>query len=161
MISYFPINFYPRSHVGNDMLYASAVTPVILFLSTFPRRERLEKGTLLPGAGYFYPRSHVGNDGWEQPKKPMADHFYPRSHVGNDTAQEHAVRVVNGFLSTFPRRERPGSTCLRRAHTNFYPRSHVGNDRYYRMGVSRWTGHFYPRSHVGNDRNSFCYKIFY
>ena len=34
-------DFYPRSHVGNDLTMASALAEFYAFLSTFPRRERL------------------------------------------------------------------------------------------------------------------------
>ena len=79
------IHFYPRSHVGND-----------------GRRW----DSYIWGSN-FYPRSHVGNDLRRSTALPITRHFYPRSHVGNDWILPLMSSVIDAFLSTFPRRERP------------------------------------------------------
>ena len=98
--------FYPRSHVGNDLVPS--------------KRCRITR--------YFYPRSHVGNDSIGRRVEFVQFNFYPRSHVGNDSALEGKPSVLMIFLSTFPRRERLDSIVDDIANCDFYPRSHVGND---------------------------------
>ena len=78
------MNFYPRSHVGNDCW----------------RFRNCQS------YGYFYPRSHVGNDGRVQvdsPKRPKFLSTFPRRE------RRPGSWPLLGwlkFLSTFPRRER-------------------------------------------------------
>ena len=55
-------HFYPRSHVGNDDGVRQLEDAGFTFLSTFPRRERLQTNGEAVGGTDFYPRSHVGND---------------------------------------------------------------------------------------------------
>ena len=79
-----------------------------IFLSTFPRRERhirFMNDVII--YRYFYPRSHVGNDASWLFQRMYCSYFYPRSHVGNDIWQRRRAVRSQGFLSTFPRRERP------------------------------------------------------
>ena len=111
-----------------------STTSIYKFLSTFPRRERLEHSDY----------------------RPLRKHFYPRSHVGNDENIRFPIRSLHTFLSTFPRRERPHGECSGCHRKYFYPRSHVGNDTF-DMDFNETLRDFYPRSHVGNDLCSFLF----
>ena len=96
----FLYHFYPRSHVGNDVLAM--------------RDERIAEN--------FYPRSHVGNDNDALLKLLNMNEFlstFPR--------RERPVQRVfnsggNRFLSTFPRRERRSNPrrAVRRNHISIH-----------------------------------------
>ena len=132
------VDFYPRSHVGNDSRLPSSLLWSL----------------------YFYPRSHVGNDKmWDLTGVALYD-FYPRSHVGNDRWMISPPAFTLKFLSTFPRRERrvPERRSIR-CDRYFYPRSHVGNDTR-RHPSFEYPSHFYPRSHVGNDDNAYKASLY-
>ena len=92
---YIVYNFYPRSHVGNDLFFC-----FISFLSKnfYPRSHvgnDLQLSATLAIMRYFYPRSHVGNDRVEVSVGTVISNFYPRSHVGNDdtTVSRDVYRV--------------------------------------------------------------------
>ena len=59
---YPPINFNPRSLVGNDEVSLSRTRSKPIFQSTFPRGERPVLHCDLQHQCYFNPRSLVGND---------------------------------------------------------------------------------------------------
>ena len=99
--------FYPRSHVGNDQSSSPWMRFHLLFLSTFPRRERhCELSTSPPLERFlstFPRRERLGYLALPADSR----YFYPRSHVGNDVIMAVAAAATALFLSTFPRRERP------------------------------------------------------
>src|SRR5699024_2301919 len=76
--------FYPRSHVGNDADNANLIEVVEVFLSTFPRRERLDK-----------------NKAWIRAVAFLST--FPRRERLNSASSIVSMSI---FLSTFPRRER-------------------------------------------------------
>ena len=125
------LDFYPRSHVGNDPHHGV---------------EESDMGW------NFYPRSHVGNDNISLESK-LCNRWFLSTFPRRERLLKMS-RLMNSeliFLSTFPRRERRVYSFFPRANfTYFYPRSHVGNDTMptWRTRTAR---NFYPRSHVGND----------
>ena len=123
------MHFYPRSHVGNDLLCNMIDEAYMKFLSTFPRRERLLTFSRGSRKMDFYPRSHVGND-WLSGLMTNRGRLFLSTFPRRERRRcRKGISVSMQFLSTFPRRERPPlSHISRRAEYYFYPRSHVGND---------------------------------
>ena len=76
--------FNPRSQAGSDSSYSPDITPIRLFQSTLPSRERL-----LVWAGAFQ----------------LMD-FNPRSQAGSDCVTRHPATLPGLFQSTLPSRER-------------------------------------------------------
>ena len=149
------------------------VLMLIIFLSTFPRRERRQSQP--EDLRYQTISIHVPTQGttcydlflfflflflstFPRRERPGLAVHPVMSMIFLSTFPRRERQRIEGyaeadsaFLSTFPRRERPLRLMLGdNTIQNFYPRSHVGNDVIV-AGHTRYKADFYPRSHVGND----------
>ena len=77
---------------------------------------------------YFNPHSHEGSDRILKLVIQLLLYFNPHSHEGSDEYLGIRSRMMHGFQSTLPRRERLILTHYLCIFFNFNPHSHEGSD---------------------------------